>query len=476
MDPPFTTLDFSELYGSYGVIVACLTDPLSLFINKIRGCQPNDVNAVGVYYSSKLTGVVVNLFSTYDNEPIPWMKLGISMKKLLESPFVTKIVYYPGTQTGGAIFTPQSTRTIPSGLEARFRTTVIAELEANSRVPCDKELVYTLLWMHSAGITNHEIEELAAKIATGYSVVNHILLTLMGAKEFPNMQYQLAHCHFLGKPLTIRAPLESADERSMQAIINHSEDEIKILNSIFIDLFITNSEFRSSIVNTTPHGGDVSHMRAVFAREMDLVTHLVGSLEAGSFSNSELNEIITQLNRARYRVGEYKTLPISANPAATVQINNDQVAFTFRHTPSINNNDPLKDLGTYIGHIAECFGNPGALIINLGSLVTAYNQIIAGTDLDPISMPRNGKDCTLSRSAVVTAPGNTDGILSAPTEQKSIGIPIYDPDLSHLTDKQLQDVLVYIDSLRDTSGTYDTRFANLQNEIVMELAKRRGKI
>lgn len=453
--------------------MACLTDPLSLFINKMRGQQPDDVNAVGVYYSSKLTGTVVNLFNTYNNEPVPWMKLSISMKKLLESPFVTKIVYYPGTTSGGAVFTPQSNRTVPVGLEGRFRTAAIAELEINSKVVCDTELVYTLLWMHCAGLD--ELEELQARVVTGYTVVNHILLSVMGTTEASTIQYQLVHCPFLGKPLTLRAPLESADARIMQQVVDYSAEEIKVLNSIFIDLFISNAEFRTSIVNAAPNSVDTSHMRTVFAREMDLVTHVVGGLEAGSLSNSELNELVIQLNRARYRVGEHHTLPVSAHPAPLVKVNNEQVMFTFRHTPSINNNDPLKDLGTYIGHIAESFSNPGALIVNLGSLITAYNQIIAGTDLAPISMPRNGKDCTVSRSAIVTVPGNTDGILSVPTDQKSIGIAIYDPDLAHLTDKQLQDVLVYIDSLRDTSGTYDTRFANLQNEIVMELARRRGK-
>lgn len=473
MASPFPSIQIPDLYGSYGIIVACLTDPLSLFINKIMGKRPDDTNAVGVYYTTKLSGITVNLFSAYDNEPVPWIKLGISMKNLLESPFVTHVTYYPGTTTESAIFSPRKVRAIPSGLEAKFRTVVISELEMNSKVVCDKELVYTLMWLRAAGIINDELEELHAKTLTGYSVVNKILLTLMGDKETGNTQYKLVHCPFLGKPHTIQAPIESTDADIIQEVIGQSEEEIKILAAIFIDLFISHQEFRTSVVNSTPSGPDITHMKTVFAREMDLVNHVVGALEAGSFSNSELNEIITQLNRARYRSGEHQGLPFSAHPASTVHVNNDEVMFTFHHTPSVNNNDPLKDLGTYIGHIAESFHDPHTLVVNLGGLITAYNQIIEGMDLDPISMPRNGNDCTLSRSAIITVPGNTDGILSIPTDQKSIGLSIYDPDLSYLTDRQLQDVLVYIDSLRDTSGTYDTRFSNLQNEIVMEVARRR---
>lgn len=44
-------------------------------------------------------------------------------------------------------------------------------------------------------------------------------------------------------------------------------------------------------------------------------------------------------------------------------------------------------------------------------------------------------------------------------------------DLNNYTKAQLIDVLVYIESLRDSSGLSDSRFAQLQNEIVTKLTK-----
>jgi hypothetical protein len=81
--------------------------------------------------------------------------------------------------------------------------------------------------------------------------------------------------------------------------------------------------------------------------------------------------------------------------------------------------------------------------------------------------------------------GNEGGT-DAPVNSKYIQIPVYEDkenkilstgnilgNLSMLSEEQLLDILVYIDSLRDTDGTGNTRFANFQNEITYELARRR---
>jgi hypothetical protein len=45
-------------------------------------------------------------------------------------------------------------------------------------------------------------------------------------------------------------------------------------------------------------------------------------------------------------------------------------------------------------------------------------------------------------------------------------------DFSILSYKQLFDILIYIDSLRDSSGFFDNRFSGIQNLISKELSYR----
>ena len=51
-------------------------------------------------------------------------------------------------------------------------------------------------------------------------------------------------------------------------------------------------------------------------------------------------------------------------------------------------------------------------------------------------------------------------------------IPISEGELAGLTKRQLLEILIYIDSLRASNGISDTKFANLQNEIVKILANK----
>lgn len=55
---------------------------------------------------------------------------------------------------------------------------------------------------------------------------------------------------------------------------------------------------------------------------------------------------------------------------------------------------------------------------------------------------------------------------------KNIQIPIFGAQLTELSVDQLHDLLVYIESLRANDGTSDARFANLQNDIIKELAQK----
>ena len=51
-------------------------------------------------------------------------------------------------------------------------------------------------------------------------------------------------------------------------------------------------------------------------------------------------------------------------------------------------------------------------------------------------------------------------------------IQMHGSDFSLLSEDELVNILIYIDSLRTSDGTGDNKYSNLQNEIICELSSR----
>lgn len=500
--------DNSDIYGRCGVITACLTDPLSQLINKIMGLKDDDANSVGFYYEAELHGInkcTVILFNIYDNDAVPWLRLGYTMNLLLASPFVTKITYYPivtssDSSLRSSSFSNQSSllsrssmksKPVNKRLEETFRAVVVQTIGMNAKAIHDKNISYTGLLLRIAGITGEEVDRLVNNIITGYSLVNKVLLTLMGIEsaDLSKISTSIVPCPLLRQPISITAPRESNNESDVKYIIEESRREITKLVAIFVDLFTTHEEFRSNILATRSHKSNNVPLEGLFSRETELISHLVGGLQNGIISSATLNDIIKNLNVERFNLGNYQQLPITTTPKSTVHVSDDNLMCTFQVPNVSHDTDHLKDLGEYIAYIADSFDSSEVLTINLGGMIAAYNNAIQGTNIKKITIPEvrarlldsNRKNHssgglsrhTLSRSAVVTIPGSPDGDnITISTNSNTIIIPMYNSNLTTLTEGQLMDVLVYLDSLRTSDGTGDTRFANLQNEVTHELACR----
>ena len=279
---------------------------------------------------------------------------------------------------------------------------------------------------------------------------------------------------------------EHAGDNEVKYVIEESRREITKLVAVFVDLYTTHDLFRSYALSTRVRNkvndclNSSIDLDGLFSQEYELVSYIVGGIQHGIISNSTLNEIIKNLSNERFMLKHHRSLPFSTHPNSSAQIVSDPVMCTFQlqHSPIMPNNvEPLKDLGTYISHLIDSFDNPEPLTINLGGIVAAYNNAIRETNLNKITIPRvttgnSSNKHTLSRSAIVTIPGDYCGdFISMPSNSQAI--PMYNGNLTAFTDSQLIDILVYIDSLRDTNGSADTRFANLQNEITHELARRK---
>ena len=520
-------LDSLDICGGCGVITVCLNDPLSRLISKIMGLREEEANAVGVYYeeSKKETHrqslMNVILFNIYDNEHVPWMRSGYTMDLLVSSPFVTKITYYPivSSSDNASSFSSQSTFLSRSTMKSKpcdgrlgetFRTVVAQTIEINSKAVHDKNVSYTRLLLKAAGITaiksrdcvtGEEADKLfdrnmtvisSRDWVTGYSLVNRVLLTLMGMdRGVPSGS--IVPCPLLRRPISITETREVNKDSDVKYIVEESRREIKKLAEVFVDLFTAHEEFRSNVL-AARNGKSLdrnSSLDELFLRETELVTHLVGGLQNGIISSATVNDCVRCLNTERFSLGNYQELPLAETHKSTVRVSDDTLMCTFKVADTLQDTDPLRDLGEHIQNIVDTFDTTDALVINLGGIIAAYNRAVNSTpNLKKIVIPelcskmsrssdggltaeKLHEGVTISRSAVVTIPGNTGGDVDIPVNSGPIAIPMYNANLTRLTDPQLMDILLYLDSLRDSDGTGDKRFCNLQNEVTHELALRR---
>ncbi len=237
-----------------------------------------------------------------------------------------------------------------------------------------------------------------------------------------------------------------------------------------MDLLTTSTSFYRAI-KEKELGDFQIDLTNLFNREQQLINFMVSSIQGGLISNNELNNSINQLTKERIILGNYEALAMSIHPATNVEITDQEIMCSFQQPP-INNTNSLRDLGAYLSHLVQSFEKQEPLIINLTSIVTAYNLAVQNSILPSVLIPTNDKKYTISRSAVVTLIEDLS-ISSLSIPEQNIAIPIMGANLVILTETQLTAILIYIDSLREPEGTSDTRFVHLQNEIVRELARRR---
>lgn len=464
-------LDISSIHEKCGIIAVCLADPLSLLLNKILGIKEDEPNAIGFYYETDVQGIkTINtvLFNTYDNHAVSWLKLGCTMIQLLTLPFIHRITYYPiAIEENGStsLMTRLSLGRIFSGkLDNKFRTHVIETISNNAQVLHDKSHIYTMLLRRAFDLPTD-----TKPIITGYSLVNRVLSLLNNKPSSNNSNIAINPCSLLKKSVSIA--INNKQFTIDEYVIGDSRKEITNLLAVFIDLFTTSEDFCKAIQHKDLHSEPLD-LAKLFQCEEELVTSIVSSVQAGLLSNVTLNDHIKRLVKQRLILGNNNALTMSIRPAAQIQVIQQEVMCSFQQPP-MNNVNSLRDLGAYISHLVQAFDAEQPLIINLGGIVAAYNLSIENTDLPTITLNDHGGRHTLSRAATVTIPGDpTVAAITIP--EHNIVIPIYDANLTILTEAQLINSLVYIDSLRAADGTADTRFANIQNEIVHELARRRS--
>lgn len=447
---------FEQIYQicqSCGIFKARLTDPLSSIIAKILNLSDIDYNTIGLYYEVDTDKYNIIMFYIHNGVMIPWIKAGTTLNFLLNSCFVSRLAFMP--------FIADKTINRPLRLQVIQLLTEYPIL--------DLDLNYTSLFLNSTH-TPCDI-----KHGTGYSPINKILYFLAGYKAINIPCEDVEPCNLLKDPITFNNPRTEITDLDIKNLLPDIRKDLLMLVSVFLDLYTSNSKFRDIVLHIEVY--DILrtvNVRNLFLKENELLSHIIGGIQGGSISNNNLNELITEVESQRWKLGNFDTLPRSHNPATNVNIITADVT-SVQFLSHINTNvDAIRQLGTYINVLIDIYQRNEPMIIHLGGLVSLYNDILKDSDVFPkIIIPDYDLPTTISRTATVTMPGKNDNNqLQIDHHGSFIAVPIYNSDLTNLTEGQLIDVLIYIDSLRDFNGNSDKRFANINNDIIRELARR----
>lgn len=306
------------------------------------------------------------LFNFYDNELLSW--------SIYES-FISQITYYPINHP-------------------KFKSSVINILSNN--INPDKSLIYHNLLL-----------KLQSNNETGETIINTILTEL-------NLTYENG----------ITKNLSFATGSQREILIEHLKPEITKLIAIGINLFIHNSQFRSSLLGSTNN---------LMNSEFELIKYLNSEEE----NMEKMSELIYNLYQERVLLGNYQVLPVPSKnrkyPSPIVKT-------------IINDYDSLRDLGQHLNNIIT----NSHKMADLTNIVCCYNNLIRNIDLPQIPIPDP------NHKILIIGPYDT------PED--------YTGNLSELSGEQLMDILVYCESLND-----NYKYISIQNEVIRELARRESE-
>lgn len=302
-----------------------------------------------------------------------------------------------------------------------FRSISLETMSNNAKNVHDKEISYTKLFLDLVNIGTYNL-------TTGYTLVNKIILTLMGVKTFDlnKLSKDIIPCSLFSLSSSYsQQPIETDNKR----IIEDCRQEISKLLAVFIDLFTTDQQFRNKLLSCN----NLLCLDKLLLLEEELINNV--------YSIETLRNIVGKIMEERNKIGR----PIQLQ----------KQIFT----------NSLQILGEHINNIVTSFEEDISLTLDVGVLVKLYNNIAEEQKLKKIEVPKS--NITKSRDAIIMLPTDVEFPIS-----NNIIVSNLHPNLESLTKQQLFDLLVYIDSRKDNFKDEDTRYAILSNKITYELSQR----
>jgi hypothetical protein len=395
-------------YGQCGIIEVVLTDPFSKFISSIINID--GYNAVGLYYKNEieLSTYTVALFNVYNDSLVPWLRLGTNMATLINSPFVSK-VSYRSLNISTVMFKPLAIETV------KRRSNTDYNIIVNNLHLCPIPL-----------------ERIVETRENGYTLINKILANF-STETLELSSTKISSCRLLSRTSTL---LPVKDSIFLPAILDAVKAELTKVAGVIINRYVYDESFQKFF-----SGNTVSS---------DLVLkQLLIALSAGTIHRDlekSLNDTISNINMKRAN----NSLP-RCDLSHIVTKSSDVVMV---------DTNKMKILGERLSSLVS-----GSYPVDINKLVTAYNECINNTDISPIPMETSSCLHSVSSKILVFAPDYLD-------DSEVVMLSMDEDDLGDIPSEKLYFTLLYLDSLRSSDGTYDTRFSSLQRSITRELGSR----
>jgi len=420
-----------------GIVTVRLIDPISCLISKIIGGNMC-FNAVGFYYDIN----TIILFNVYTGDYVPWMRFGYDLDSLLSCPFVDKIIFYPidSTQTISKNMVQNKSRK----LGELFRFKVLTQIE-NIDTKFNQKINYKHLLLKAVGITQPNTT------SNGYTLINNILLSLMSIKSPSKFDIasDIIPCHLLKPSINLSSSDLVTSSNDTKRIFEESRHEMIIISNVFIDLFFTHDTFRQHIFNTqisTQNAikNNIPHINQTFSTtEKDPIHHKSTNIQQLNTSKKDSNISINIQQLTPYKKDFEQSNTFEEDSKQLNKYKEDSNS-TQIFSSSINKGG---------SNMSQCKG------------IQPLNNIISENYGRSVGV--NSKSI-ISQTNSQTETKNNNDISKRNLEKHHI-------ELSELSVHQLLDILIYIDSLRDSDGITSTKYATLQNTVIQELAKRQKK-
>jgi hypothetical protein len=472
--------------GNYGIIEVLFTDPFSKLIGKINKNITGKYSAVGFYYQND--GIKIILFNTYNNDQVSWLKGRDDILSILQSKYVSKV----------------SCRKLDPNFSNMFYQLLTEAVNENKFTLMDKNNSYTNLMLN---ISNPN--KLCGQM-TGYVIVNKVLLSMVNIKniDISKISTNMVPSPLLSQPFVIdqvnteltnqsvitdnnpfdndiklfntdktfviknnvdtssiyenKNPFikttknpDNIVRNELQSIVDLTKDDITKILSIFADLYISNEHFRNSLYD-------------IWNKECQLVItgnniadNLLAYFDSKMSDESENTELVNECKKYKNLLSSSKINQIKCSTCGEEDIN-----------ANVNINS-LMSLGYGLKKLIE--NKEPDTPVDLTAIITDYNQCIKNTNLPQLAITS-----AISKRINLICTSTIDDLLndtkcSADSDEANntkFIVTMLGTNLETLTNQQLYDLLIYLDSLRSSDGTYNNRFIGLQNKITSELSER----
>jgi hypothetical protein len=337
----------------------------------------------------------------------------------------------------------------------KFKNVADKISKENDKIKYDKCTTYTKILLQKL--------KQDGQIINGYDIIYKLYVQLTNNNllnyNLSNLDEELMNCRIFENPLTIIALEDEIFYEEKEYIIDKVRKDIVKLISVFIDLYTIDDSFKAIISKSKIINDNI--ITTLLNQEKELLENIFKGCNTGILHLNDLNNIITQLNNTRNLLSKNNTLKLSFNnnPSGIISI--------VKERQIVNNNDDnnekINKLGCYLNEITNSLDDEEPIYINWNDIIKLYNDL-NNNKIKEI----DNKSSKSSREVILTFNNDIDNIL----RQKYKILTTEKNNLEKYSIQELIDILIYLDSLRDSNGNGNNKYCKLQNDITYELAQR----